>query len=330
MPLERIRPDIWLWNLPQPFRWLIFHPFAWCVLTFLCSLYYIIPAGLLLSPVLYYYFPKSVTVFLVLSICSALHNPKEWKGFRNVGQLFYEITDFRINSECREYLDGAEGQRYILAHFPHGIVPYTALLWAALCHQIKPTLYGFGAVAPIIERLPFFRQLSIWLAAGDPSFTRIDKELEKRNLWILPEGIAGIFTAKPGKHRIVFKHRRGLCKLAFKHGAALVPMYAFGTNDIFDQIATDDGWLGRISRKIRIAGTLFWGQYYLPIPYPVRITMVFGEPIFVDITADTMKNENPSEEMIEDLHKRFCEGMHAIFEEYKEAAGYPDGKLEIV
>jgi len=324
MPLERIKPDIWLWKLPAPIRWFIFHPFAWFILTWFCSLYYIVPICLLLFPVFYFYFPISATIFLTLAAISAFVPTSEWPAFRNVGQLFYEITEFRINTECWKYLDGAEDRRYILAHFPHGIVPFTAFLWAALCEQIKPEVYGFGAVAPIIEHLPFFRQMAIWLSAGDPRFARIDKELDDRNLWILPEGIAGIFTAKPGRHRIVFKHRRGLCKLAFKHGAGLVPMYAFGTNDAFNQIATDDGFLGRISRKIRIAGTIFWGQYYLPIPFPVKITCVFGEPIFVE------KNANPTPEMIEDLHARFCEGMHAIFERYKVEAGYPDGKLEIV
>lgn len=49
-----------------------------------------------------------------------------------------------------------------------------------------------------------------------------------RNLFILPGGIAEIFTSTPGKHVVVFNRRRGIVKLALETGAHILPSYVFG------------------------------------------------------------------------------------------------------
>ncbi|EOD34231.1 hypothetical protein EMIHUDRAFT_201911 [Emiliania huxleyi CCMP1516] len=51
-----------------------------------------------------------------------------------------------------------------------------------------------------------------------------------RNLYMLPGGVAEIFTAQPA--------RRGLCRLALETGARLTPMYVFGGNDFYFQSLT--------------------------------------------------------------------------------------------
>ncbi len=150
-----------------------------------------------------------------------------------------------------------------------------------------------------------------------------------KNLYILPGGIAEIFTSKPGRHAIVFKDRRGLCKLSVETGAEMVPCYVFGGTDFFENLATNDyfGWLMKICRKFRIGITLFWGYFGLPIPYAPKVTMVMGDPIPVPVVPD---DDEKKSKAIDQLHATFIKEMQVLFDKYKTAAGYPDGKLEIL
>ena len=72
-----------------------------------------------------------------------------------------------------------------------------------------------------------------------------------------------------------------MMKLAFRTGAALVPVYVFGGADFFKQLAThkdDKSGVGKlfaqVSRRLRGGVTFFWGQYGLPIPYAARTALV--------------------------------------------------------
>lgn len=69
---------------------------------------------------------------------------------------------------------------------------------------------------------------------------------------------------------------------------------------------------------------LFWGRFFLPVPYRIPILGVLGKPIAVQ------KNPNPSNEDIERVHKVLCEDMIKLFDEHKEAYGWAKKKLVIL
>ena len=54
----------------------------------------------------------------------------------------------------------------------------------------------------------------------------------------LSSGIAEIFVSTPGEHKIVFKKRKGLIKLAIETGSSLIPCYVFGGTDFFCNLIT--------------------------------------------------------------------------------------------
>jgi 2-acylglycerol O-acyltransferase 2 len=122
-----------------------------------------------------------------------------------------------------------------------------------------------------------------------------------KHLYILPGGIAEIFVSTPGKHAIIFKHRKGLIRLAIETGVNLVPCYVFGGTDFFENLATGQGWLSRMSRKFRMGLTIFWGHFGLPIPYAPRVTMCLAEPI--DIPKWTGEGKIP-QELIDETHAK--------------------------
>lgn len=149
-----------------------------------------------------------------------------------------------------------------------------------------------------------------------------------KHLYILPGGVAEIFVSTPGKHAIVFKKRKGLCKLSIETGARLTPCYVFGGTDFFHNLATGDGWLSRLSRFLKAGVTIFWGKWGLPIPFTPKVTLVIGDPI---VPPEGWNGTGPiPTELIDKLHDQFMKAMIDLFEKHKAVCGYPDGKLEIL
>jgi hypothetical protein len=340
-------PVSWLW-LPKSIRWLL----GWITLI-LFALAFFSPffSLALLFPAVWRNFPYTATAFLLSLILSFVIKPKEWLAARTVGQLWYEIFDFSCNispEKASEMLDYCESHQLILCMHPHGIVPFQAVLWSAYAHQYLDNgkgkaIYGFGAAADIVAYVPYLRNILYWLSAGSATYKILKDGLAEgkcecvnanngrkpRHLYILPGGVAEIFLSKPGYHAIVFKPRKGVVKLSLETNAELVPCYVFGGTDFFSSLATSDSWFSKISRKLKMGVTIFWGRLGLPIPYSPKVTMIIGDPIPVP----HMKDHKNAEEMnvtIDELHTTFMKEMTTLFNRYKGLAGYPDSELEIL
>lgn len=126
---------------------------------------------------------------------------------------------------------------------------------------------------------------------------------------------------RPDEYRIVLKKRKGFVKLALKSGASLVPMFSFGELDLYDQPANPPGsklrrWQDFVKAVTGIAPTKFIGrgffQYsYGMIPRRKPLNLVVGQPI------DVPKTENPSDELVNEYHQKFMEGLIDLFETNK-------------
>ena len=226
------------------------------------------------------------------------------------------------------------------------MVPIQALLWAAYADQVlrtgkRGTVYGFGGMASVVFRMPLLRTLMGWLTGMPASYALLKRNLTSgsgatfgaarhpgRNCYMLPGGIAEIFTAAPGGHTVVWKARRGLCRLALETGARLIPMYVFGGNDFFHQAATGDSTIARLSRKFGASVTFFWGWCFLPVPLvpPHGVSIVIGDPL----PSRRAAGEKPTDAEIDALHKAYADELNAAFDAHKAAAGYPDATLKII
>lgn len=125
---------------------------------------------------------------------------------------------------------------------------------------------------------------------------------------------------------MVFKSRKGLVKLSVETKAELVPCYVFGGTDFFHTLATSDSFLSKLSRKLKMGITIFWGQFGLPIPFAPKVSMVIGKPIPVP----EVKDPADQSKVIDELHATFMKEMIALFDTYKAEAGYPDSTLDIL
>lgn len=101
-------------------------------------------------------------------------------------------------------------------------------------------------------------------------------------------------------------------------------MYSFGITRMFEISNDQYGILEWVSRKIRFPILLFWGRYFLWIPFRVPQTIALGKPIPVT------KNEHPSAEEIDALHQKIMDETLRLFETHKKAYNWENVNLKFI
>jgi hypothetical protein len=73
-----------------------------------------------------------------------------------------------------------------------------------------------------------------------------------------------------------------------------------------------------------VALIIFWGRFFLPVPYRIPIVGAMGRPIPVP------KVDEPSDEDVDRVHAELLVAMVALFDEHKAAYGWEKKKLIIL
>lgn len=102
-----------------------------------------------------------------------------------------------------------------------------------------------------------------------------------------------------------------------------MPIYYFGNSQLFDFVGGK--WISRLSRKMRTSILLFYGRFFLPIPYQHPITMVIGKIIPVPEPIP-----EPTQEQIDEMHALFTCELVALFDRHKEDFGWAHKELVVL
>ena len=130
----------------------------------------------------------------------------------------------------------------------------------------------------------------------------------------------------------------GFIRVAANTNRQVVPIFVFGTNEVFQLLGTESqiAWLAKVSRIIRMSIFAAYGRWGLPIPRQVPLVIVIGAPIVVATTATTTPTANttttttaaatatrggshdanmdqPGEKDLQNRH------IHRVFQQYKQA-----------
>ncbi|XP_067889181.1 2-acylglycerol O-acyltransferase 2 [Heterodontus francisci] len=229
-------------------------------------------------------------------------------------------------------------KNYIFGFHPHGIL--VAGAFANFCTEMTgfgekyPGLKPHMLMLPLWFRIPFFRDfiMTAGLVSSDKESAKyLLKRAEGGNVAVIAIGGASeALDARPGAFTLLLKNRKGFVKLALQFGAALVPVFSFGENEVFDQVNNPKGSIlrkiqERLQRMMGISLPLFHArgvfQYSFGlIPYRKPIHTVVGKPI------DVEKKENPTEEEINEVHQKYIEELGKLFEEHKTKYKVPEDK----
>lgn len=156
-----------------------------------------------------------------------------------------------------------------------------------------------------------------------------------RGITIVVGGARESLDAQPRSLRLVLRRRKGFVKLAIRTGADLVPVLAFGENELYDQVQPDQHpfihKLQLVVKKVlgftvplfHARGVFNYDVGMMPYRRPLNI--VVGRPIKVD------QADKPSEGYVDELHDIYVKELERIWEEWKNVfARERQGELQIV
>lgn len=288
--------------------------------------------------------------------------------FRRLPIWKYYTSYFPLRLHRTAELDPSKN--YIFAYHPHGIISHGAF------GNFATEATGFSTLFPGITntlltldnnfRIPFYRDylLSLGLASvsrrsceailrgkGRPSSHKLlakflpsflakrftpPPSTSGRAITIVVGGARESLEAFPGTMRLVCRKRRGFLKLAMREGAGVVPVLAFGENDLYDQTKPGSGTLvskaqGWVKKTMGFALPVFHARGIFNydvglLPYRREVNTVVGKPLFWE--GD---KEKITEEEVVKFQERYMEEIEAMWERYKDTfAKSRTGEMEFI
>ena len=214
-------------------------------------------------------------------------------------------------------------ENYFIGYHPHGALAVGAVVCFGTriynATQLTPGIDSTVQTLPFQFMIPVWRELLIGLGAGDASKEAILHRLQGQKGTCTCVAIGGaaeaLFVSRDGKARLLLRSRKGFIKLAMQAGAHLVPVYAFGEDDIYDNLGTHSTCILLLQRRLQkwIGFSPFIPRgsfFFLPRRRPVSVVM--GSPLKVE------KYPHPEREpaLVDYYHKRYIEAVIELYRTY--------------
>ncbi|CAB0005777.1 unnamed protein product [Nesidiocoris tenuis] len=275
----------------------------------------------------YYWLPLLYLIFLYLDFDQPHQGGRSIELVRNVPwwKLLTDYFPLTLVKTCELPPD----RNYLFCFYPHGVLSLNATAhFTTNGTNFKkqfPGLKRYLATLDAHFRTPLIRDILLGLGLVSSSkrslLNVLGSEEKGRAIALMLGGAQEALYAKPGSYKTVLKKRKGFIKIALRTGASLVPVYAFGENDLYDQLSNPPGsFLFKVQEFVKkvtgfapvipLGRGVFQYSFGL-IPQRRPIHTVVGKPIHLKKTDDF------SEEMVESIHKNFTEELIALFEEHK-------------
>jgi len=277
---------------------------------------------------------------------------RKWKEFHAF--MGYQWEPFRkmmpINIVKLTPNEFQPPRKFMFCYHPHGVLFLGAATVGNNFDKIFPGLNAYHLMSSVCFLCPIFRQYCIWNGCIPATKECANTAVNEHgvSLSVIPGGLAEMLQADATpRHLLEFeqeacinsnpnddggekktyvlylKSRKGFVKLAIQFGLDLVPIFTFGEIETYRQIRWGLKWRLRLSRFLTIPITWIWGQYFL-LPFKKELNLVVGAPLAVE------REENPSVERVEQVHKQYIEALCKMFEENKAKYGCADARLIIM
>lgn len=268
---------------------------------------------------------------------STAHWGPRWLA-RGLSGVLYRFgawyLDFSHNGE--ESLEAGHwgpGKQYVMAWHPHGAFTISALYFVS--HFWSKNYPGgndrYVCVAPLLLRIPLLAEFLLLCHARSQDSATFNGLLRKgATVAVQPGGIAEQVATNDAEERVFFPPRLGFIRLAIKNGVPLLPVYAFGENQLYRTSAWTRRLNGWLYRNLKTGTLVVLGQGGVPnspvLPNPLMLPIAgtglhirFGEPVHIGPQED-----NPSEERVQEAFKLYLAGLQKLFDKYKDECLPPE------
>jgi 1-acyl-sn-glycerol-3-phosphate acyltransferase len=278
--------------------------------------------------------PRSIV--LSIGACYALPYliPSEQYGgrgsfpFAGVSQLAHYVLRRAIGDNLKSMemknKEGAKAGNIICAH-PHGMLPlgFCANLLTSYIDDWEFLSNQRFAVASFAFWIPGLREFYHALGCIDAGKASLKRTLDKGNQVIVcPGGACEALYTDPDEDVALLSGRTGFIRLAFEHGASVVPAYTFGEADIWLIEKADAGTL---KERFFLTSQMIFGLGMILVkhfkPRPVALKTVFGPAIKFPKVA------NPS---AEEVNRMLDTYKAALVKLYNEHTPHKDRSLRFV
>ncbi|PYH88634.1 DAGAT-domain-containing protein, partial [Aspergillus ellipticus CBS 707.79] len=235
-------------------------------------------------------------------------------------------------------------RKYIFGYHPHGVALRGAVGAFAADGANFSALFP-GITNTLLMKDTFFyqplqREYLLSLGASGVSRSSCIKHLTRgghdergmgRSITITVGGSREYNIARPGTMGIVVGVRKGFVRVAVETGADLVPVLAFGENELFDVIDRSKSSVGGLVARVweaavghRVAFSK--GRWGIFCPHRKPLNVVVGKPIEV-----TQQRWEPDEKYIDQLHGEYVRQLGKLWDDWRGTFGIErDVRFEVV
>jgi len=242
---------------------------------------------------------------------------------RSCEAFYWGITNYIPQyMTCLPWSDDAKlptdnGETYVFGCHPHGIHCYS-LIELTNPHsdfsRMFPNLSGpklTGLAATVIFKLPVVRELFLYMGYIDASRSVASKALSVgQSIGVCVGGEEESMLTTPKKDIYVLQKRKGFVRLALAHGSSLVPVLAIRANELYTTykfLFKVRMWL---QKNCGIALPIFHGRWGTPLPHPIQVKIVLGEPIATP--KPDIPGAKPDEALVEKYHAAYVDSVRKL------------------
>lgn len=225
-----------------------------------------------------------------------------------------------------------DGKQYLIVWHPHGAFTIGALyVFSHFFAKDYPFKRSFVVIADLLFRVPgLCEYLLLCNARSGNSRTFSELLADGYTVAVQPGGITEQVSTESDKETVYFPPKLGFIRLAIKHGVPILPVYAFGENQLFPTRP----WtvcLNRWFYKVLGTGSLIvFGRGGIPnspvLPNPLLLPnpecemhIRYGVPV---VTGPP--EENPSEQKVMEVFDMYTAALKKVFDKHKDTCLPPE------
>jgi Diacylglycerol acyltransferase len=227
-------------------------------------------------------------------------------------------------------------KQYIFGVHPHGIHCFPLAFLASPDTPFDRLFPGFvygskvtpkhpltGLAATIMFKIPVVREFFLTFGYIDASRPVAEAALKAgKSLFVCTGGEEESMYTNSNEDVLVLKHRKGFVRLALSHGADLCPIFGINNAETFRTYSVAMEFRMWVQKTFKIALPIFHGRWGTPLPYPVPLQVVVGEPI--QVPKPIKPGENPDSKLVDQYHLMYIERVKELH------AKFSDRPLKIV